>query len=71
MPQSTPLSGAPSTTIGSSSSQATTTARHPHPVAVKPTAVIPADYDQVEAAAMRILANASVELAGIKIRKKL
>jgi hypothetical protein len=40
-------------------------------VAVKPTAVSPADYDQVAAAAMRILANASVELAGIKIRKKL
>jgi hypothetical protein len=40
-------------------------------VAIKPTAVSPANYDHVVAAAMRILADGSVELAGIMIRKKL
>jgi hypothetical protein len=37
----------------------------------KPTIASPANYDQLAAAAMRLLANASVELAAIKVRKKL
>jgi hypothetical protein len=37
----------------------------------KPTIASPANYDQLAAAAMRLLANASVELAGIKVWKRL
>jgi hypothetical protein len=38
---------------------------------VKPTITSPAAFDQVVAAAMKILANASVELAALKVWKKL
>ena len=37
----------------------------------KPTISSPATFDQLAAAAMRILANASVELAALKVWKKL
>jgi hypothetical protein len=37
----------------------------------KPTITSPASFDQVVAAAMKILANASVELAALKVWKKL
>jgi len=37
----------------------------------KPTITSPATFDQLAAAAMRILANASVELAAVKVRKRL
>ena len=37
----------------------------------KPAVTSPANYDQLAAAAMRLIANASVELAAIKVRKKL
>ena len=48
---------------------------HPTVVAVrwpsKATVTTPAAYDQVAANVMRLLANASTTLAGIKVRKKL
>jgi hypothetical protein len=37
----------------------------------KPTITSPASFDQVVAAAMKILANASVELAALRVWKKL
>jgi hypothetical protein len=37
----------------------------------KPTVCTPANYDQIAAAAMRLLSAAVVELAAIKVRKKL
>ena len=37
----------------------------------KPTITSPATFDQVVTAAMKILANASVELAALKVWKKL
>jgi hypothetical protein len=37
----------------------------------KLTITSPATFDQLAAAAMRILANASVELAAVKVRKRL
>jgi hypothetical protein len=37
----------------------------------KPTIASPVSYDQLAAAAMRLLANASVELEGIKVWKRL
>jgi hypothetical protein len=37
----------------------------------KPTIVSPATFDQLVATAMKILANASVELAALKVWKKL
>jgi hypothetical protein len=48
---------------------------HPSVVAIrwpsKPTACTPAAYDQVAANVMRLLANASTTLAGIKVWKRL
>jgi hypothetical protein len=48
---------------------------HPPVVAVrwpsKATVTTPAAYDQVAANVMRLLANASTTLAGIKVRRKL
>jgi hypothetical protein len=48
---------------------------HPPVVAVrwpsKATVTTPAAYDQVAANVMRLLANASTALAGIKVRRKL
>jgi hypothetical protein len=38
---------------------------------VKPTITSPATFDQLVATAMKILANASVELAALKVWKKL
>jgi hypothetical protein len=37
----------------------------------KPTICSPATFDQVVAAAMKVLSNAVVELAAIRVRKKL
>ena len=48
---------------------------HPHVVAIrwpsKATVTTPAAYDQIAASVMRLLANASTTLAGIKVRKRL
>jgi hypothetical protein len=40
-------------------------------VASKPTITSPATFDQTVAAAMKVLSNAVVELAAIRVRKKL